>query len=453
MEEKILEMMDSAFFDYSVGKYSRDTFEERFAKIISSLPLKKKKNFTVSIINEKNREPFFGFRIFPISSSMDEIANIMADEKISFKELYKRWSNIDSWYMEIDANVFSKTLCNFTPKELTAMTLHEIGHTIYSDKFLVTLYNAFKEARVRMKIADKSSLKVLYSLYMVPLSIGCMQRAFVNSKNEVEIEYYADRVLTKYGYTDSLLSALDKVIKAYGSQNQSNTSKMNDIVQSIQWCDLNIIDLNRRKEKLKDELYYQSLKNESHYFKAICFQILNKFGVRLRERYTGTVVECTLDIMYQDSRYGDDKVPCMEYYKLILDPVENGKILKAWDLNKSHYGVHEAIEGIFGSRNRKNKKIKLPSTRQFDEIDVQINYNITNYHDKLFILDQIYDLSDQIDLYEEIYQDDPNIMKRDSGKISEYRKKLAKLRAAVLQQPLPDNELKLFVKYPKGYEG
>ena len=456
MVDKVLEMADHCFSDYLMNKMSRDVFESKMGHILSALPLDTKKTFTVSVVNEKQKEPFFGFRIFPVQEQLDQIAELMTNTRISFKELLNHWKVIPEWYIEVDANVFDKYSISFTPKELTAMVLHEIGHTIYSEKNLSIMYNAFKEAQTRMKVADKASMKVLYMLYMVPLSIGCMQKNFVNAKNEINIEFYADKALKEYGYTEYLISALDKIIKTYGSQNQSDANKKQKVMQSVQWCNLNTSDLARRKEKLKDELYYQSLKSESKYFKAICFQVLNKIGFKMRERYSGAVVECTMQMLDADARFGPEQVPALEFYAPMLDLAISTKLDRAWEMVQSGYrmDLEAAVEGVFGSRNRKKQKgVKLPSQHEIDEIEVQLAHTISNYHDKMFLLDQVYDLLDRIDLYEELHANDPNYATKDAGRVADLRANLNRVRKAILEKPLPKKELKLFVEVPSGYEG
>lgn len=454
MPDKIFEKIEDLFQQYLMKKINRNTFETRLQSTLSNLQLVTgKKEFKIAIVNEKGKEPFFGFRLFPEQNELDSITNDMINNRISFRELYTKWSNIKSWYLEIDNNALSSMEIRFNPKELTAMLLHEIGHIVYSEKFVSVTYNCFKESQGRIKISDKGSLKILYSLYSIPLAIACMQRHIAPSKQSLREEFFADKYLVKYGYTESLLSALEKITKSYGNNSQIEANNIHDLETSIKWCDLNTADLAKRKDNLKDELFYQSLKSESNYFKSMCFILLNKIGFKMRERYNGAVVEATMDMLDSDSRYGKDMVPVIEFYEPIADIKVFNKLVSACEMCKraNIYSDYEsAMEGLFGSRNRK-KRVSLPNQHEIDEIEIEIS-RITNHSDKLFVLDLIYDLLDRIQIYEE-YNPDIIESRRESGKIATMRDNLDRLRKAVLAKNIDKKKYKVFVEVPEGYEG
>lgn len=448
MLDKALSMMDDTFSDYIKGKMSDESFEAKLGKVMSALPLKNHKNFEVAIVNNNKKEPFFGLRIFPVIAEMDMIAEEIINKRISFNKLIEKWRSIENWYLEIDAQVFLRYEINFTPKELTAMVIHEIGHTLYSEKLISIMYNAFKESQMRMKLADKASLKVLYSLYMIPLSIGCMQKNFIDSKNQISVEYYADSILKEYGYLEHLASALDKIIKAYGSQNESDNYKKKNITQSIVWCNMNVADLARRKEKLKDEIFYQSIKTESNYFKAVCVKVLNEIGVKMRERYSGAVVECTIDMLQSDYTYGDEMLPLFEAFVPFIDVKIGSQLDRRWHTVKESFNEEAAVEGLIF--NRKYKKVQLPTQQEIDEIMIEID-KIQNNRDRIYVLELIYNLSERIDVYEQYHR--KKEVARDKAKIDVLRREIENLRTAVLNKKPLSKEYKFFVRYPEGYEG
>ena len=64
---------------------------------------------------------------------------------------------------------------------------------------------------------------------------------------------------------------------------------------------VNVCDMTKRKNRLKDELFYKTVKSSSGFLKALAVKILNELGVNMREKYTGDVVECTLDLFSMDN--------------------------------------------------------------------------------------------------------------------------------------------------------
>jgi hypothetical protein len=446
LEQKILQAIDSLYEDYLLRKIDIESFERRMGKTLSALPLKNRKNFTVSIVNNNHKEPFFGLRIFPIIKELNMVANEIINDKIGFRQLIRKWESIEDWYIEIDAQVFLRSEINFTPKELTAMTIHEIGHSIYSEKKLVVMYNAFKESQMRMKLADKASMKVLYSLYMIPLSVSCAQKGYID-RNSIKTEYFADSVLKNYGYSDALISALNKIIKTYGNNSASNKSQ--NIEQSITWCNVNVSDLARRKDKLKDELFYQSLKSESNYFKAVCIKVLNELGVKMREKYTGAVVECTLDMLQSDYTYGDDCKPLFEAFQPFIEIEKGAQLDRRYNMCRNGVNIDAAVESLF-KRNNRPIKLELPTNQDIDEIMIEID-KITSHRDRMFVLDLIYYNLEKIDVYEEAKGSSISSLNR--GKIEDLRKSLEQLRQAVLNKKIKEKEYKFFIKYPEGYEG
>jgi len=440
--EKALTAMDDAYGDFLMRRISRDKFEKTMSNILSAMPFDSgKKHFEVSIINENKKQPFFGFYIYPVLNDMTIFTqNIIAEDVVSFKELCDRWKSIKNWYIEIDANCFDRNTFGFSPKELTAMTVHEIGHTIYSDKPVERWYRSYMDAKSRMQMADRASSKILYALYCVPLAVSCMQKNWVTPKNQLKIEYAADREALKYGYGEPLVTALNKIIKASGSINDTEAVADQNVDASMKWCNVNVTDLTHRREKLKDELFYQGLKTQSNYVKAMGIWILDHLGARMRERYTGYAVEMTIE-MFDDKNFVD-------HYKISMDSAAMGKLERLIDIAKQSAQMEIATEA-FG----KKKTPKLPSQYDIDAISIEID-KIENHYDRTYVLDLIYKTLDDITIFEEwINATDPTKAKQYTSTINRYRKELDELRKACLAKKNLEREYRLFVKYPAGYEG
>ena len=445
MVEKALTLMDDSYNKYLVGDISQAEMCRNLAAALSSFPYDAgKKEFTVQVTSNKTgNEKFFGMRVYPDIEEMDNFCKDLVNEgdKIRFTDIVKKWKKIDKWFLEIDGTCFDRNQFNFNPKELTALTLHEIGHIIYSDKPIEGFYRAYQEVKARMNSSDKATQKLMYDIYMIPLTLACMQRRWVNGKNEVQLEIIADKTVVELGYGQYLLEALDKITRAIGSLNSQNNQ--DELSSSMNWCQQNIADIMKRKEQLKDELYYRAVRTKSNYMKAMTIIILDKLGFKLRERYTGYVVENTIELL------SDPEV--MQKYMPIVDAMESAKFDKFYNMMHSSNSI--AMEAIFNKR--KKVKVELPSQYEIDAIAVEVD-KITNHHDRIYVLDLIYEVLERINNFEEAISPDPSLVKKWSAKIRQMKDELEALRQAVLAKKTFATSYKFFVKLPEAasdYEG
>lgn len=445
MVEKALTLMDDSYNKYLVGDISQAEMCRNLAAALSSFPYDAgQKEFTVQVTSNKTgNEKFFGMRVYPDIEEMDNFCKDLVNEgdKIRFTDIVKKWKKIDKWFLEIDGTCFDRNQFNFNPKELTALTLHEIGHIIYSDKPIEGFYRAYQEVKARMNSSDKATQKLMYDIYMIPLTLACMQRRWVNGKNEVQLEIIADKTVVELGYGQYLLEALDKITRAIGSLNSQNNQ--DELNSSMNWCQQNITDIMKRKEQLKDELYYRAVRTKSNYMKAMTIIILDKLGFKLRERYTGYVVENTIELL------SDPEV--MQKYMPIVDAMESAKFDKFYNMMRSSNSI--AMEAIFNKR--KKVKVELPSQYEIDAIAVEVD-KITNHHDRIYVLDLIYEVLERINNFEEAISPDPSLVKKWSAKIKQMKDELEALRQAVLAKKTFATSYKFFVKLPEAasdYEG
>jgi hypothetical protein len=442
--EKALLLLENAYSKFLM-KDSTDSQLCRDIEIaLNSLPFdNRQKEFTVQIVNQKMNEKFFGMRVFPKIEKLDEfckdLINGDSDRMVKFNELTKRWKTIDSWFLELDIILFDRNMINFTPKELVALTLHEIGHIIYSDKPIEGFYRAYREAKVRMNVADRATQKLMYNIYMIPLSVACMQRRWVNERDEIHVEIIADKTVIELGYGNYLVEAFNKIIRRFGSINSNKNQQQAEIDTSVQWCNKNISDIIHRKDKLKDELYYQAIRTKSNYMKAITIITLDKIGLKMRERYTGAVVENSLELL------SDPNV--MKKYIPIVDALESAKFDK--QLHSLISSEEIAMEAFFNRR--KKIKTELPSQYEVDAIAIEVD-KITNHHDRLFVIDLIFELKERISIFEEAISPDPALVRKWSGKINMMNEQLEHLRHAVLEKKTFASNYKFFVKLPEEAE-
>ena len=361
MIEKALLLLESAYNRHLMGETSEAQLCRDIKTALEAMPFDgRKKEFTVQLTNHKMSEKFFGMRVFPNIAELDnfckELVNEESDRLVKYNDLTKRWKTIDSWFLELDGTLFSRSVINFIPQELVALTLHEIGHIIYSDKPVESFYRAYREAKVRMTVSDKATQKVMYNIYMIPLAVACMQRRWLNDKNQVNIEIVADKTVAELGYGDYLVEAFNKIIRQYGSIGSSATQQQNEIDATMQWCNMNVADVMKRKETLKDELYYRAIRSKSNYMKAVTIIMLDKIGFKMRERYTGCVVENTIELLSTPN--------LLEKYAPVVVALETAKFDK--QVQSMLHGEEVALEAVFNRR--KKARVELPSQYDIDAL-------------------------------------------------------------------------------------
>ena len=435
-------ILDEAFSSYLMNKNEKELCK-KIAVVLKAFS--NNKEFSVSIVcgNNNAKEPFFGMRIFPSISELMKICNSMTeseDNLISLNEMCKRWKNIEAWDIEIDCRIFDRMTINFNPQEMTAMLLHEVGHTIYSDKKIEMFYRVFKECRIRMKSSQKASAKLLYFFYMIPLSLTCGLRDWKVTSYDLKEEIFADQSVSKLGYGEHLISAYDKIIHAYGdSSGYSDESRKEDaITNSVNWCNLNISDLVHRRNKMKDELYNTGAKSNSSYIHKVVSTILSQISATTMERHTGNIVMESFDFSNDDF---------IKDNKIIYDIKGFNKLA-----NMVNSAVESANNKVAMEAFGKNKKPVVPSQLEVDTIFVEVD-RIQNHADRRYVLDLIYNQEEKIYKFMELFEFNKDLKGKYEGKMQSMLKELDSMRRAVLDKRNFDKQYKVFVKYPQGYEG
>jgi hypothetical protein len=451
LEEKALSLLEQSFTDFLKGKIKQDKLCKNIGIALSSLPFEGgRKKFNVEITKTNTNAEFFGMRVFPSLNENASVCNRLAatedvDSKlIRYQDLIKIWKKIPEWNLELDSACFDRNGISFTPRELVAMLIHEIGHVIYSETPVEIFYRAFKENQTRLKLADKATQKAMYMIYMLPLSIACSQRRWINGKNELHVEIVADRTVADFGYGEDLLNALDKIIRNVGSVNTDENRQYAEVNSSVEWCNRNVVDVYKRRETLKDELFFQAVKNKSNYIKAVAIFAIDKIGFNLREKYNGVAIEATLEIVTDPD--------FLVNYDLTENALETARFFKLVDFYRK--GAEATLESVLNKR----KKVKaiLPSQYEIDAIAVEVD-NIQNHSDRIFVLDLIYNLLERINLFEEAISPDPALVRRWQDTIDLMKTELQTYRKATLEKKtFNKSNYHLFVKLPPqaaDYEG
>ena len=432
-------MLDDIFSSFLLNKNQRE-----FCRDASSfLTGVTGKTIAVEIVgsHSTSKEPFFGMRIFPVLT--DQLLSLLTDVKKvpSFETIRKEWKSLKEWVLEIDIRTFDRTSINFNPQELTAFTLHEIGHVIYSDRKIEQFYRAYRHCRIKMSEEDKASVKVLYFLYQIPLFLVCGMRNWGVTDRDLREEMFADTTVARLRYGDHLVSAFQKVIRAYGNQSYSTEAKEDaEIESSIQWCNLNACDLIHRKNKLKDELYETGIRSVSNNVQNMIRGIMAKLGITKKDRYTGNIVlESFID--FEDTDFVKES-------ELVYNIKEFSKIEKSLRAAQES-AQHTIAQEAFG---RKSKKDAIPSQLDVDTIFVEVD-RIQNHADRRYVLDLIYNQEEKIERFKERFQYNEMLKEQYGSKMDAMMIELESMRKAVLAKRSFDKQYKVFVKYPAGYEG
>lgn len=415
---------------------------EDLLKILSN----NKKQFSVSIVHMINygKEPFFGMRVFPDKILMKNMTRQITNNKYvpSISAMIERWRNIREWEIEIDSRVFDRDFINFNPQELTAMLLHEIGHTIYSDKKIEMFCRVYRECGLRLSLEERAAAKGMYTLYMIPLTLVCGMREWKVTSNDLREEIFADQSVQKLGYGEYLISAYSKIIKTCGENGYRSDGQMEtELETSINWCNLNMKDLTHRRDRLKDELYMTGVKTCSKNIKEAIETIMDSIGIMKKEKYTGNIVlENSLSINFDDPDFSNS-------YQLLYD------LKRLAALEQFCYNQKEMVKrSIATEAFRKRKSDEVPSQLEVDTIFVEVD-RIQNHADRRYVLDLIYHQEEKIQNFLELCDVNPELKGKYHGKMQSMLKELESMRQAVLAKRNFDKQYKVFVKYPAGYEG
>lgn len=443
LSNRAIELIEEAFSNFMIGKDDESIFINKLTTALDNLPFNNEKTFNVTIEKKAlNHHEFFGFHVFPTIDGLLSVCDMCTLEPYSFDGTVKGWRAITAWEVVIDRMVFDRTNVSFNPKELTAMILHEIGHVTQSDEPITQFCQAYIEAKSKMPLINKISLRHLSMLYMIPLATACMQRRWVNPQNEINLEISSDKSLIEYGYTEQLANAYNKIIKVSGSINTDVGHNYNKIEASVEWANSNIIDVTKRRDKMKDSLYYKAIQEDSSYVQAVCSFILDRLGVVMRERYTGYVAEnCMLNELINGTITLESHIPTFneKTYNAVTSPV--------FIAQKNYQAANEAF-----FNKRKNTKVDLPDEYDIDRIYIAID-DIQNNYDKVYVLDMIYANIEKLNNFEEAIAMDEAKSKKYASKIADMRDRLNTLRKLVMTKNIAKKEYKVFVKVPEGYEG
>ena len=450
--ESVTSLIEKIFFDMLAKNISLDEGCKRLSRVLSSANLNGlNKTFEVSMVN--GRSEFLGMSVYPDMGDFNNavascVTDPMTDPRVNnipgYQAFCNKWiMDIRYWFIEIDVNLFDRSIINFTPPELTAMLLHELSHVVYSDKTTEKFYKAYKRNMAQLRMQEKGAVRFAQGiLYIIPGIIACSAHHLNIGRNGRNEEYIADKVFGLRNYQEHLVSAINKIIEAYGNSiviDERNLDKKLDA--SIEWCNLNIKELVNRRDTLKREIVNKAACTHSKYAKNTYLGITQKLGIGARDRYTGDII--TMESIFDDLESGKRQL-----YGLLND-------IELYDIPGASAAIEstisrklsEATESVFNK-----KKPTLPSSYDVDAVSIEVD-KITSHADRMYVLDLIYNRVEQINAFKESIEDNKYLMDKYSAKIERMLTELDQMRVRVLNKRDLNRDYKVFVKCPEGYEG
>lgn len=446
MIDRCAASIESTFFDYLSKKIHDNELCNRLAQALTNADLNgEHKVFEVSLID--GRSEFLGMCVYPDMADynrlISEVTNAhgISQYKSNYERFCHMWfTSLRKFYIEIDKNVFDRKVINFNPQELTAMLLHELSHVVYSDRVSSKMYYAWQVHKKTLDSHDPGLSRLAIStLYIIPGMIACAANKANTGRNGMKEEYICDKVFGLKGYQEHLVTALDKIIKAYGTKFVLDDGKSDkQIDATMKWVDFNVDNVISRRDALGREIVNMASGTRSKYTKDVLLTISKKLGLTARDKYTGKLI--AMESIFEDIYSGElDTNGMLTKYDIIGD----AKAIGALELQAK---IRPAIEHAkFGVP-------KLPSGLDIDTISIEIDRART-HADRIYILDLIHSKLEQVDEFEEYYSGNTYTINKYKPKIELYRKTLEEYRSMLLNKRNLNTVYKVFTKCPVGYEG
>lgn len=359
------------------------------------------KKIHVNIVPEKKDTGIFIMSITPDKSTVQKISESLYSGKTTLESIQELWRKCDDWRLDIDERVLSM----LTPKELTAVTLHEIGHITQSDAIPKRIQNViqFSVVTSMSKTSPVLQDKFFSKILALPITAACQFRINPN-KAELRKEMKADKLATFNGYGNELVSAMTKL-----EQNLRGV-KEDDVDGALKYS-MNILNsISERKDAI----------TKTHF-------------LNMRKYLPNTAVLESAEDIYNAWFMGNE--PESPRYSYISESV-----------NKY---VTDFME--FGS-----KKLEPIEQNQIDYIRLKIE-DMNTINDKMMIISYINSKLNLITYYKEILSNPKTAKKyrvpHSISSLDQLEKELVMLKNIAFKTKIDKYEPGVRVIYPDGYEG
>ena len=386
-------------------------------------------DFKISI-SENNTKEFFGMNIYPDVSTIDLLVENILSEGSDTETVVKLWQQSSKWYLEIDSILLYDLSLNANPAEIVAITLHEIGHIIYSNTVpqrinKILRYKLLKLNYQMRQLISNEKIRKLFNITIVE-SCGSKNFRYINTKKE----RIADKFVLNYGYGESLNEFIDKLIRTNGNSliNRSDKELDNDITSIVNWSVNNIKELEFRKSNLRKALKVEIIKSPSEFTKKVVQDIYTSFFGEATDKYRELLSE----------QYTGESRDLYSELKAEQILIEHCKRVTT-----------EAFGKLFDNIG----KVKKVSQSDIDILRVEVDKIETN-DDKIYLLDRLYMHLELVNAaLDMIRMGKEKKVTQSKSTLLSMQKQLEDIREEIIAMKIIDKEYGVFIRYPKGYQG
>ena len=374
-------------------------------------------NISVTPIEKNERDLYFIMSVFPDESTVDKIITSITNDDTDIQAIQRLWQLNKVWNIEIDERILQDKPIGFTPSELTAMLLHEIGHIVISTSIPSRVSIIIKYELLKSKFSNRMMLKdkIFRSILSIPILDACVSdytRTVSSIKDEVE----ADSFAAKMGYRRDLITALKKVMVVGKSAGQQSVN--DKIVSGVRLALSTVSDLEKRNIELsKNRLFGFREEASSQYIKDFVESYIDKiYGI---DESNSTFTNRRLDYF----------IEC---------------------------GQKTIQDGYYTEFFLFKKELKRIDPVEIDYIGSKIS-SIQDENDRMMIISYIHHKLDLVDYYIEIMSNPKTAARYNIPhtlpQLIKIKNTLTEYRIQALKQPLPLKNRGLLVSWADGYEG
>ena len=374
-------------------------------------------NISVTPIEKNERDLYFIMSVFPGESTVDKIITSITNDDTDIQAIQRLWQLNKVWNIEIDERILQDKPIGFTPSELTAMLLHEIGHIVISTSIPSRVSIIIKYELLKSKFSNRMMLrdKIFRSILSIPILDACVSdytRTISSIKDEVE----ADSFAAKMGYRRDLITALKKVMVVSKSAGQQSVN--DKIVSGVRLALSTVSDLEKRNIELsKNRLFGFREEASSQYIKDFVESYIDKiYGI---DESNSTFTNRRLDYF----------IEC---------------------------GQKTIQDGYYTEFFLFKKELKRIDPVEIDYIGSKIS-SIQDENDRMMIISYIHHKLDLVDYYIEIMSNPKTAARYNIPhtlpQLIKIKNTLTDYRIQALKQPLPLKNRGLLVSWADGYEG
>lgn len=364
----------------------------------------------VKVINTAGDDMFI-MSITPDKSTMEKLSENIVNNESKLYLINELWKKTASWTLKIDNKIF-----NFlNAEELTALTLHEIGHMIDGDSITTRLIDVVQVGLANTRIGSRAIMRneLFNKVANLPIITACH---FHIDRNGLTKELKADKMAVSSGYLKELLSAMEKIERKISSNKKYDGIKSvnADIAASIDYMNQILNNLEHRKTSLVKKNIKDLMRHSPE---------------------GSSIYESAEDIMESWYYVESHQSSRDKYIEDLASRIANDQYV-------TEFGIGRNLEPI--------------KRDQIDYIRVKID-KMTTTTDKLMLLSYINSKVELAQYYLAVLDNKKLSKKYKVPHDSEYLKDiittLEKLRTLCIDTKLIDTTPRIVVGYPSGYEG